>query len=235
MQTIRLRVLSKGDNDPVRLLKAGKQPLGLPISSSIWQRERVEKWRERIWQSQHKYFILLHPQYRELVRKVAFSIQTAGLQGMIPHLLMGVFFAWVHTGMVTAMVDFIVEVFSGRVFLMDDKHFVPATLPSNLPKFELLKALLLYNPRQHEDGISAELAINATPFFDFLGPSPGTKPWVHEWLSDAEAVYKQAIEELGEEAVNGLRSNSHTALDSDSDGHETGRYHQKVVERIAYW
>ena len=83
--------------------------------------------------------------------------------------------SWVATGNVTKMEDFVVAVFNGQVFLMNDKHFFPENIRPDLPKFELLKSILLYDPSQHRDGLDVDQALKATPFFAYLGSYIWTK------------------------------------------------------------
>jgi hypothetical protein len=110
---------------------------------------------------------------------------------------------------------------------MDDKSFLPTNIPSDFPKSELVKALLLYNPRHHEDGIPMERARSATGFFTFLGPFPEAKPWIEEWLSEVDAVRKEAAAELGQAVVDQLRLSSHSLFQAAQE--------ERIVQKIAYW
>ncbi len=54
--------------------------------------------------------------------------------------------------------------------------------------------------------MSLAQALQATPFFRFLGPSPERKPWIRAWIAEVEKLRRQAIADLGEEVVNVLWS-----------------------------
>ncbi len=97
----------------------------------------MDYWHDRLWQSRHKFLVLLGPQYRELIRKMIFSMENAELHEMVPHLMMGTFGIWFFTGSVEKMQEFIVEVFNGKVFLVDPSLFLPENTPTDLPKDEL--------------------------------------------------------------------------------------------------
>lgn len=228
-------ILTTTENAPVKLLRVQQHESMLPIPSNIRQSELLEKWRERIWQARNKCFVLLGPQYRGLVSKITFSCEQAGLPGMIPHLRMGLFFAWFVTGNLRKMEDFIVAVFNGQVFLMNHKAFLPDNIRSDLPKFELLKSTLLYDPSQHKGGINVDQALKATPFLAFLGPKSGPTPWIKDWVSEVTEVRRQAAAELGEKVVNEFLSLPKTTLDFEDEGHKPGKRKQKLVHRISYW
>ena len=90
-----------------RLLKGKTQPAKLPMPASVRQRRATDQWRDKIWQVRHKYLLLLHPQYRELMRKTLFSIDKANLHHLADSFLMGLFTIWCFTGSVPKMEDFI--------------------------------------------------------------------------------------------------------------------------------
>ncbi|MGO9199800.1 MAG: hypothetical protein ACLQM8_04580 [Limisphaerales bacterium] len=119
---------------------------------------------------------------------------------------------------------------------MNDKHFFPENIRPDLPKFELLKSILLYDPSQHRDGLDVDQALKATPFFAYLGSTSGPKPWIQEWISEVTEVRRQAVAELGEKAVNELWSRPRKTLDSEDENHKLGEQKQKPLgKRIAYW
>jgi hypothetical protein len=216
-------------------LKARKHPSKLPITSSIRQAERVEEWRRRIWQTEHKYFMLLSPQHRELVRKIVYSCEKMDLYAMIYRLLLGLFVAWIATGTAKKMQDFIEAVTNGEIFIMNDKRFLPENMPADLGAFERLKSILVYDPNRHGGGIDENQACNATFFFDFLGPAPGPKPWVEDWASEVKEVNKQATAELGQEVVNEIWALLHSTINCDPHGLKTRKKPRKSEEKIAYW
>jgi hypothetical protein len=49
-----------------------------------------------------------------------------------------------------------------------------------------------------------EDVVAATRFWTFLGPSPERKPWIHEWISEVQALRSQARSELGEDVAKEL-------------------------------
>jgi hypothetical protein len=228
-------ILTKTENAPVKLLRAQQHEPMLPIPSNIRQSKRVEKWRERIWQARNKWFVLLGPQYRELVRKITFSCEQAGLPGLVPHLRMGLFFAWFVTGNLRKLEDFIVAVFDGQVFLMNHKAFLPDNIRSDLPQFELRKSMLLYDPSQHKGGINMDQALRATHFLAFLDPITGPTPWIEDLVSEVAEVRRQAAAELGENVVQEFLSGPETTRESEDEGHKPGKLKQKLVQRISYW
>jgi hypothetical protein len=93
-----------------RVLRAEKQPLRLPMPTSVRQRRTAEQWRDRIWQVRRKFLLLLHPQYRELMRKMTFSMNRAEMPHMVVNLKLGVFFIWCFTSSVQKMEEFVLEV-----------------------------------------------------------------------------------------------------------------------------
>ena len=63
MKSIKVSIMTKTENAPVKLLKAHIHPPELPMPSNIRLRERMDYWRDRIWQVRNKWFVLLGPQY----------------------------------------------------------------------------------------------------------------------------------------------------------------------------
>ena len=166
--------------------------------------QQLEAWRDRIWQVRHKFLTLLHPQFRDMTRKLIWSMDQAGLRDMPGRLLSGLLFAWLSQGTTQKMEDFLVALLRGEVFLLNDRRFLPDKLPANLATPELLQSLLVYDPVQHSKGVSADQAIQARLFFAFLRPSPESKPWIKEWISEMAALRRQASAELGEETAKQL-------------------------------
>jgi len=176
MKSRKVSIMTKTENAPVKLLRAHMHPPELPIPSNIRQRERMDYWRDRIWQVRNKWFVLLGPQYRELVRKICFSCDRAGLPEMISHLRVGLCFLWFMTGNIRKMEDFVVAVFNGRVFLMNHRSFFSDNELPDVPSPELLKRSLLYDPICHKDGVNLDQALKATHFSTILGKDSAIPP-----------------------------------------------------------
>ena len=235
MTTIKSGSVRKVGALPARVLRSGKQPSKLPLPAHLRHQHKLEKWREKIRQSRYQFLGLLDPQYRELMRKIAFRMTTAKLPGMVPKFLAGLFSTWLFTGSVQKMEAFILEVWKGRIFLMNDRRFLPQDLPTDRPKLELLQALLLYDPKGYPAGVEVATALEATHFFAFVGPSPRLKPWIREWATEMEDVRKQAAAELGEEMAHELGADPSAAHGLGHDDRQTGGTNQQVVKKVAYW
>ena len=217
---------------PARVLRLGKQPSKLPLPANLRHQHKLAKWREKIRQSRYQFLGLLDPQYRELMRKITFRMTTAKLPGMVPKFLAGLFSTWLFTGSVQKMEAFILEVWKGRIFLMNDRRFLPQDRPTDRPKLELLQALLLYDPKGYPAGVEVDTALAATDFFAFLGPPAPVQPWIHEWATELEEGRKQAAAELGEAMAHELGADPSATHGLGRDDRETN---QQVVEKVAYW
>jgi hypothetical protein len=191
-----------------RVLKNGKQPSLLPIPEIVRQRRSVEKWRERIWRVRHKYVVLLHPQYRDLMRKIACSMEKTDLHQMVIHLRVGLFLTWFLTGSIGKMEELILEIIRGRVFLMNGRLFLPENTPEDLPKLELRKRLLLYDPKCYPAGPDAAPDPEVTLFSDFLTPLPEMKLWLRQWAAEKDEVRRGAAAELGQAVADKLWTES---------------------------
>jgi hypothetical protein len=163
------------------------------------------------------------------------SMDKAGLPQMGGRLLMGLLFAWVTHGTTKKMEDFIVAVFRGTIFLMNDRRFLPDDLPADLPKVDVLMSLLVYDPACHKNGVTVDQAVDATRFDDFLGCSPGPKPWFSEWMSELEALRKQMVLELGEALATELWKMSGTRPGTGDGGPKEGDANRKQSTKEAYW
>ena len=132
---------------------------------------------------------------------------------MAKNLQVALFTVWFLTGSVKKMEDFVLEIWNGRIFLLDDSTFLP-TNKSDIAGSELLKVLLLYNPPCQSIGPDPESALEeATRFTTFIGDPPSAKPWIAEWVSERNEVLTQAEEEIGAEAVNEILACSGTSDD----------------------
>jgi hypothetical protein len=203
MKTITYEV-RKVSGAPARVLKRGTPPTMLPVPAAVRQRLKMEAWREKFWRSRHKYLILLDPQYREIMRKSAWSMEKAGFPEMCVHFQRGLLCIWFFTGSIEKMVRFIRAVSGGRVFLMNHKMFLRNETPTGLPKHELIQRFLLYDPTWHNDGYSVEFGPDPTLFTSFLGAVPDQRPWLRELASEMEDLRSQAAAELGEDAAKSL-------------------------------
>ncbi len=220
-------------NPSVALYKTRLPQRALPIPSNIRQRERIQYWQERLWRAQNKWFVLLSPQHRELVRKIGFSCERASLPGMITLLRFGLLILWFFTGNVRKMEDFVEAVFNGRVFLMSPPSFF-SDIDLPVGTSELRKMALLYDPHVHKSGVNDDQIRNATLFSTYLAPVPKRKPWAAARVAEEAEERKQAVAELGAETVQNLWSFDST-LSSDAEGRKLIGPADTPQKPIAYW
>jgi hypothetical protein len=218
----------------VKLLIVHKHPPELPIPSHIRQHDRIDYWRDRIWRVRNEWFVLLGPQFRELVRRICFGCNRAGNPEMVSHLRVGLFFLWFMTGNIKKMEDFVVAIFSGGVFLMNLRLFFSDNRVPDVPSSELLKRVLLYDPIHHKGGVNQDRALKATRFSTYLGPVIAPKPWIEDWVSEKAEVRKQAVAELGARIVQDLWS-PNPALNSEDEGCKPGNQQHKLHKNTSYW
>ncbi len=220
---------------PPRVIKKRPQALSLPTPAAVRNRAALDYWRDRLWRSRHKFLVLLGPQYRELMRKIIFSMEKAELPGMVPHLMMGTFAIWFFTGSVQKMEEFIVAVFNGKVFLVDRRLFLIENTPTDLPKDELITRVLLYDPVCHPEGCGSKAALEATRFLTLLGTPPAEKPWIQEWMSEMQTARGQAAAEIGEEAADALWAEVTCARKSGHADRESKNKNQEMTQKVSYW
>ncbi len=205
----------------------------LPCPAVVWQRRRVELWRDRLWQAHYKYMVLPGPQYRDLFRKLALSMDKAGLPGMAVQLQCALFCIWFFTGSVQKMEDLIVALINGRVFLLSAPLFLPGNIPPKLPKLELAKRLLLYDPVCHRDGYKIDAATLPTLFITWLGTPPANKPWIREWDSEEHEARRQAAAEIGKEIADALWEE---VTGTKKPGNADRRSNRKsAAEKVSHW
>jgi hypothetical protein len=221
---------------PPKAMKCGKRALMLPIPAAVRQRRKLELWRDRIWQSRRKFIVLLDPQSRELVRKIGFTMDKARLSWMVDHLHVGLFSIWFFTGSVQKMEELILGIIKGRVFLMNSLRLIlPLDARADLPKLELIKRLLLYDPTCYPAGCSVDVALQATPLLRFLAAPPELKPWIRQWISEMQETQRQTTAEIGKESADALWAEVRgikTPCNPDLDA----KYkNQRAEEKVSYW
>jgi hypothetical protein len=213
-----------------RVLKDRKQRALLPLPAVVRQKRSLEKWRQRIWGVRHKYLVLLHPQYRDLMRKIVCSTKKADLHRMVIHLRLGLYLTWCLTGSIGKVEELILEIFRGRVFLMNGSLFLPENTPEDLPRLELRKRFLLYDPKCYPAGLDGDSDLEVTLFSTFLGPLPEMKPWLRQWAAEKDEVRRGAADELGQEAAEKLWTEPGPANATDDTGGEDKKLrHQSAL------
>jgi hypothetical protein len=178
--------------------------------------------------------MVLGPQYRELILKMSFSMERAGLPEMATRLLLGLCFIWFFTGSVQTMREFIIALFNGTVFVMNGlPFFVPKNTPTDLMETELTQRLLLYNPRRYPpQGLDLK---SAKLFFDLIGTPPRERPWLDEWHSEMQELRRQAVAELGEQEAYSLCAEVGGVMNPKSIEGESKGKNQGKTRKVAYW
>jgi len=164
-------------------------PAKLPVPTKVRQKRIMDEWRQKVWQAEHKYFMVLDPIYRELIRKCFFSMDMAGRPEMQCRFQRAIFQLWLCRGSVAKLNEFIESVFNGRIFVLDGEG---TALSQNTTSAEALKDALFYNPGPARNNISDDRLPHVTRFTALLGPIPKEKPWIKQWLSETIKVRQQA-------------------------------------------
>lgn len=219
---------------PRRVLKCGKQPERLPIPGNLRQQLKVEAWRDKIWQAKHKELALLHPQFRELIRKMQWSMARVGMHEMALNLLLALFITYTFTGSVAKLQEFIEAVWNGHVFLVDLRPLGLKNIVPNLPGAELLKRLCLYFPHT-EEPLPEERLKHAKTFAEFLGPIPSERPWMAEWDAELKALRSQMVTELGEQLAAELWAGTNTTRKPGDAGETPEPKRPRDIDKRAYW
>lgn len=165
-----------------------------------------------------KYFLVLDPQCREMVRKLAYSMEKADMPGMVTMLNLGLFNIWFFTGSAGKMEEFVSRIWAGGVFLMNSRQFLPEDLPEGIQKSELIKLLLLYDTGRHKACPDPDGTPKPIRFTHFIGDPPREKPWISNWLSERKLLQRQAVDALGAEAARSIFAEFKPPADTDNNG-----------------
>ncbi len=134
---------------------------------------------------------------------MSLRMEKNGLPEMAVNLQVALFTIWFVTGAVEKMEDFVLELWHGGIFVLDDAIFVPAHHMKERDLSRLRRLLLVYSPGRQ--GIIVpnleSMPKEAVRFTTFLGDLPGARPWIREWTSECEDVLRRAEEEIGVEGV----------------------------------
>jgi len=176
----------------------------------------------------------LDPQFREMIRKMEWTMKRAGLPHITANFWLGLFDVWMFTGSVRKMEELILHLWEGGMLLMDRRAIGQNNIHPDQPEPELQKSLLLYNPHSLKP-LAPEHHTSAKPFIDFLGTLPRERSWVAEWLLELETLRMLSIAELGEKSAAELWAESTFVRSLVNDFPRRNPHHKKTPDKDAYW